>query len=70
MNRWNKIAIAHLALGGPAGPFHAGRAGQGNNWPAATTLLRAGPARLRNGEGLGPVRLMSQTTAILSGGIP
>jgi hypothetical protein len=30
-NRWNKIAIAHRARGGPAGPFHAGRAGQGNN---------------------------------------
>jgi hypothetical protein len=48
-------------------PGGLGRAVTG---PVATTLLCAGPARLRNGEGLGPVRLMPQATAIVPGGIP
>ncbi len=52
------------------GPFHAGRAGQGNNWACGNDVAVCRAGRLRNGEGLGPVRLMPQTTAILPGGIP
>jgi|SRR6266480_720767 len=60
----------HLALGGPAGPFHAGRAGQGNNWACGNDVAACRACRLHNGEEPGPVRLMPQTTAILPGGIP
>ena len=55
---------------GPAGPFHAGRAGQGNNWACGNDVAACRACRLHNGEEPGPVRLMPQTTAILPGGIP
>ena len=55
---------------GPAGPFHAGRAGQGNNWACGNDVAVCRACRLHNGEGPGPVRLMPQTTTILPGGHP
>jgi hypothetical protein len=56
--------------GGPAGPFDAGRAGQGNSWACGNDVAVCRAARLCNGEGLGPARLMPQATAIVPGGIP
>lgn len=43
--------------GGPAGPFDAGRAGQGNNWACGNdvAVCRAGPAAQRRGAGPGAV---------------
>jgi len=63
-------AIAHLAFGGSAGLFHAGRAGQGSDWAGGNDVAvwRAGWAAQR--RGLGPVWLLRRATAILAGGIP
>ena len=50
--------------------FMLGGLGRAITGPAATTLLCAGPARLRHGEGPGPARLMPRATAIVPGGNP
>jgi hypothetical protein len=50
--------------------FTPGGLGRASNWACGNDVAVCRAGRLRSGEGLGPVRLMPQATAIVPGGIP